>query len=89
MYRYFFIACPYLSKLKVGGNTRRAHCFILLIRSRFSLRENKIYMRERSVKRRIEMNIAGFKNSIEMLFGEHLHKYGDDEYGLAKRNFVK
>ncbi|AIK36629.1 hypothetical protein BG07_4587 [Bacillus pseudomycoides] len=35
------------------------------------------------------MNIAGFKNSIEMLFGEHLHKYGDDEYGLAKRNFVK
>ncbi|EEM04927.1 hypothetical protein bmyco0003_27250 [Bacillus pseudomycoides] len=49
-------------------------------------------MRERSVKRRIEMNISGFKNSIEMLFGEHLHKYGDDEYGftiLAKRNFVK
>jgi len=92
MYRYFFIACPYLSKLKVGGNTRKAHCFILLIRSRFSLHENKICIRERSVKRRIEMNIAEFKKSIEMLFGEHLHKYGDDEYGfthISKDEFHK
>ncbi|PEM38918.1 Nif3-like dinuclear metal center hexameric protein [Bacillus pseudomycoides] len=38
------------------------------------------------------MNIPGFKNSIEMLFGEHLHKYGDDEYGftnISKEEFCK
>ncbi|EOP52907.1 SMS protein [Bacillus cereus VDM021] len=38
------------------------------------------------------MNIAEFKKSIEMLFGEHLHKYGDDEYGfthISKDEFHK
>lgn len=29
------------------------------------------------------MNIQQFQQCIETLFGEHLHKYGDDEYGFT------
>ncbi|MDM5189090.1 Nif3-like dinuclear metal center hexameric protein [Bacillus sp. DX4.1] len=38
------------------------------------------------------MNIEQFNQSIEILFGEHLHKYGDDEYGftnISKNKFNK
>lgn len=44
------------------------------------------------MKRGIRMNIVDFKKSIEVLFGEHLHKYGDDEYGftnISKGEFYK
>lgn len=29
------------------------------------------------------MNITQFNEHITSLFGEHLHKYGDDEYGYT------
>lgn len=37
------------------------------------------------------MNIKQFNVHITSLFGEDLHKYGDDEYGFThiKMNFTK
>ena len=38
------------------------------------------------------MNIKQFNEHITSLFGEHLHKYGDDEYGfthISKDEFHK
>lgn len=32
------------------------------------------------------MNLQQFQQSIEILFGKHLQKYGDDEYGFTNRS---
>ena len=44
------------------------------------------------MKGEIKMNIKQFNEHITSLFGEHLHKYGDDEYGftyISKDEFHK